>query len=140
MSSVAEQRWPGDRLGLPQEGAGSVAGWGRRVLALCIDWLLSMLAAGAFVGGDVWTGGGAGAWMPLTVFAVEVWLLTGLLGASAGQRIVSIAVARVGGGPVGLWSALIRTLLICLIVPPVIYDRDQRGVHDLAVGTVVVLR
>jgi uncharacterized RDD family membrane protein YckC len=135
-----EQRWPGDRLGLPEEGPGSVAGWGRRLLALCADWLLSMLAAGAFVGTDVWTGGGAGAWAPLIVFAAEVWLLTALLGASAGQRLLGVAVVRLAGGRVSLWSALIRTLLICLVLPPVVYDRDQRGLHDMAVGTIVVRR
>ena len=110
------------------------------MLALCVDWLLSMLAAGVFVGTDVWTGTSAGAWAPLAVFAAEVWLLTALLGASAGQRILNITVVRLAGGPVGLWSALIRTLLICLVLPPVIYDRDQRGLHDMAVGSIVVRR
>jgi uncharacterized RDD family membrane protein YckC len=140
VSTAIEQGWPGERLGLPERGSGSVAGWGRRLLALVADWLLSMLAAGAFVGTNVWSGGGAGAWAPLTVFAAQVWLLTASLGASAGQRIVGIRVVAVNGGPVGLWSALIRTLLICLVIPPVIYDRDQRGLHDMAVGTIVVRR
>ena len=137
---MVEQNWPGERLGLPEHGSGSVAGWGRRVLALLVDWLLSMLAAGAFVGTDVWTGGRAGAWAPLAVFAAQVWLLTALLGASAGQRILGIRVVGVDGGSIGLWSALIRTLLICLVIPPVVYDRDQRGLHDLATGAIVVRR
>ena len=137
---VVEQRWPGERLGLPESGSGSVAGWGRRLAALVLDWLLSMLAAAAYFGSAVWTGVGAAAWAPLAVFAAERWLLTGLLGMSAGQRICGIAVIRLDGRPVGLWHALIRTLLICLVIPPVVYNRDQRGLHDLAVNTVVVRR
>jgi uncharacterized RDD family membrane protein YckC len=140
VSTVEDQRWPGQRLGLPEEGPGSVAGWGRRLLALCVDWLLSMLAVGAFVGGRVWSGEGFASWGPLAIFLVEVWLLTGLLGASAGQRICGLAVVRVDRRPVGLLPSLVRTLLIALVIPAVIYDRDQRGLHDLAAGTVVVRR
>ena len=135
-----EQRWPGERLGLPQDGPGSVAGWGRRLVALVLDWLLSMLAAAAYFGTAVWTGQGAAAWAPLAVFAAERWVLTGLLGMSAGQRICGIAVVWLDGRPVGLWASLIRTLLICLVIPPVVYNRDQRGLHDLAVGSIVVRR
>jgi hypothetical protein len=29
---------------------------------------------------------------------------------------------------------------VCVVVPPLIYDRDQRGLHDLATGTVAVRR
>ena len=140
MSTAVEQPWPGERLGLPESGSGSVAGWGRRLAALVIDWLLSMLAAAAYFGTAVWTGQGAAAWAPLAVFAAERWLLTGLLGMSAGHRICGIAVVRLDGRAVGLWYSLIRTLLICLVIPPVVYNRDQRGLHDLAVGTVVVRR
>ena len=140
MSTAVEQRWPGERLGLPESGPGSVAGWGRRLLALIIDWLASMLAAAVFVGTAIWTGDGAAAWAPLAVFGAERWLLTGTLGMSAGQRVCGIAVVRLNGRPVGLWSALIRTVLLCLLIPPVVYNRDQRGLHDLAVGTVVVRR
>jgi hypothetical protein len=30
--------------------------------------------------------------------------------------------------------------MICLVVPPLIYDRDRRGLHDLASNTVAVRR
>ena len=45
---------------------------------------------------------------------------------------------RVDGKPVTLLVALVRTLLICLVVPPVIFNRDHRGLHDLVAGTVTV--
>jgi hypothetical protein len=139
-SAPEEQRWPGERLGLPESGRGSVAGWGRRVLALAIDWLLSMLAVGAFLGSAIWAGAGAAGWAPLAVFAAETWILTALLGSSAGQLFTSVRVVRLSPEPLGLWRPLVRSLLVCLVIPPVIYDRDQRGLHDLAVDTITVKR
>ncbi len=132
--------YPGQRLGLPAHGVGSVAGWGRRIGALCIDWALSMLIVSAFVGDEVWTGQGAVVFAPLLALFVQLTVLTGLLGSSVGQRFAGLAVARRDGGPLGLVRAALRSLLICLAIPPLIFDRDSRGLHDLAAGTVVIRR
>jgi len=35
---------------------------------------------------------------------------------------------------------VIRTVLLCLFIPAVIWDRDQRGMHDRLAGTVLVRR
>jgi uncharacterized RDD family membrane protein YckC len=67
-------------------------------------------------------------------------VFTTLLGGSAGQLITRIAVRRLHGGALDPWYALIRTLLICLVIPPVIYNGDQRGLHDLATDSIVVRR
>jgi uncharacterized RDD family membrane protein YckC len=131
--------YPGQRLGLPTEGSGSVADYGRRIAALVIDWFVAILVASIFVGGDVWTGEGAGLWAPLAALAVELTLLDGLLGYSIGRRLLSIAVVRIDGRrPVGIPRALLRSVLLCLAVPALILDQDRRGLHDLAAGTVVV--
>ena len=142
MPATAEsQDYPGARWNLPEEGPGAVAGWGRRVLALFLDWALSLLAAGVFAGRSVLAGAqGTDQWVPLAVFAVEVWLLTALAGASAGQLICRIGVRRTSGQPLDLLRALARTLLICAVIPPVIYNRDRQGLHDMAVGSVVLQR
>jgi uncharacterized RDD family membrane protein YckC len=132
------QGWPGERLGLPEHGPGSVAGWGRRVLALLIDWFGSMMVVGAFAGADLWSGRGVVQWAPLLVFTAELWLLTSLAGGSAGQLVMRLRVVRTGGGRLDPGRALLRAVLICLVIPPVVYNRDQRGLHDLAVGSVVV--
>jgi len=132
---------PGARFGLPESGPGAVAGWGRRLLALVVDWALSMFAVAAFVGRDVWGGGGAGAqWGPLAVFAVEVWIFTSLLGGSAGQLATRLGVRRTSGQPLDPGRVLLRTLLICLVIPPLIFNRDQQGLHDLAADSIVVRR
>jgi len=135
-----DDAYPGQRLGLPEQGPGAVAGWGQRILALCIDWAVSLLVVSAFVGNAVWTGRGAVAWAPLGVLFVQLTLLTGMLGASLGQRVVGVGVMRLDGRPAGLARAALRSLLICLAIPPLVFDRDRRGLHDLAVGTVVVRR
>ncbi len=55
-----------------------------------------------------------------------------------GKRILSIRVARIDGRPVGLVWALVRTILLLLVVPALITDRDLRGLHDRAANTIVI--
>ena len=73
----------------------------------------------------------------LGIFAVEVTILTWLWGSSFGQRIVGV---RVVGRTrrLGLVAALLRTVLICIVLPPLIWDADGRGLHDRAVDSVVI--
>ena len=99
-------------------------------MAICIDWGIALLISNFAFAGD--------SWATLAVFAVEQILLVGTLGYSIGHRIVSIHVLRLGGGPAGPLAALVRTLLLCLVIPAVIFDPDQRGLHDKAMNTVLV--
>jgi uncharacterized RDD family membrane protein YckC len=124
----------GQRLGLPESGPGSMAGTGRRVVALFIDWFAALLVSQLLVGTPQTS---LESFATLGIFFVEVSLLTWLSGASFGQRIVGL---RVGGltRPLGFTGATIRTLLICLVIPPLIWDADGRGLHDRAMGSVVV--
>lgn len=148
-----EFRYPGNRLGLPEDGPGSVAGWGRRVLALLLDWLIAGLIASAVVGRPMWAGGNDYNTAHLVTFFATTAILTGLAGATIGHRVCGLRVlplraVRAGGSDVitgyaaqvGLLSGALRCLLICLLLPAVVYDRDRRGLHDLAAGTVVVHR
>lgn len=124
----------GQRLGLPPSGPGSMAGTGRRVVALFIDWFASILVARLLVGEPQTS---LESFSTLGVFFVEVTLLTWLSGASFGQRVMGLRVVGLNR-PLGFTGAAIRTLLICLVIPPLIWDSDGRGLHDKAVGTVVV--
>ena len=65
-------------------------------------------------------------------------LLTWLQGASFGQRIMGLVVAPVGRTLVGLPGVLLRTALLCLVIPALVMDPQGRGLHDLAAGTVVL--
>jgi uncharacterized RDD family membrane protein YckC len=135
--------YPGERLGRPAEGPGSVATWGRRFAALALDWVASSLVAAGLTGGaSLGSTGGRGLenWLPLLVFLAEASVLTPLVGGSFGQVVTRLAVVHLDGRPVSLLVALVRTAMICLVVPPLIYNRDRRGLHDLASNTVAVLR
>ncbi len=131
--------YPGSRLGLPADGPRSVASWGRRLLALVIDWFASLAVAAAVLGTSVW-GQGWEAWAPMAVFLLEAGLLTALMGGSFGQLLMRVVVVRVDGLPLGLLQALGRTLLICLVVPPLVFNRDNRGLHDMAFKTITLRR
>lgn len=139
-------RYPGNRLGLPEAGPGSVAGWGRRIVALFVDWLIAGLIASAIVGKPLWAGGNDLSTAQLVTFFAITAILTGLGGATIGHRLLGLRVIptkQAGTGyaaQVGLLGGAIRALLICLVIPAVIYDRDRRGLQDKAANTVVVRR
>jgi hypothetical protein len=140
VSPDEERHYPGSRRGLPPSGPGAVAGWGRRILALAIDWVLCLLVTSLVRQSGLWDGPGSREWGPLIVFAIEAWVLTTLLSGSAGQLLVGVVVRRTSGAPLDAARALLRTVLICLVIPPVIYNRDQQGLHDLAVDSIAVRR
>jgi uncharacterized RDD family membrane protein YckC len=127
-----EQQWPGERLGRPESGPRSVARPGRRVLALLLDWALCLLIARAFLGDSEWA--------PLLVFFVESALLIGTAGATIGHAALGLRVETVQGTAPGPAKALVRAALLCVVVPALIWDRDQRGLHDKAASTLLVRR
>ena len=109
-------------------------GMWRRVFALLIDWFASLLIAGTFFD----TSRGAGNFIPLAIFFVEVWILTVLQGCSAGQRVLGMRVVRFpDGGAISPIQGLIRTLLLCLVVTAITFDKNGRGIHERASGTVL---
>lgn len=133
--------FPGERLGLPKTGRGSVGRLGRRVGALAIDYLAATLIATLFFGYDQWqptSEAGVNLFTPMIVFAVLQIVFIATLGGSPGHRILGMRVERVGGGWAGLWRPIVRTALLVLVIPAVIFDTDQRGLHDKVIGTVLV--
>jgi uncharacterized RDD family membrane protein YckC len=124
--------WPGKRLGLPASGPRSVGRLGRRTLALAIDWGAAVLVSLAFFRYNEWA--------TLAVFASAqvVFLLTA--NGSVGHLVTGLRVVPLTGGYLGLWRPFARTALLCVVIPAVIWDRDQRGLHDRLIGTVLVRR
>jgi hypothetical protein len=121
--------YPGQGLGLPEHGPGSVASMPRRILALFIDWLLSTLIAYGLTRSQFWT---------IAVFAIEVYVLTATTGFTVGKRLVGIRTVRTNGGLVGFGWAAVRTAILLTVIPPLLTDRDLRGMHDRASDTVVI--
>jgi len=107
------------------------------MVALCLDWLVSILVSVVLVRGASYGSAESSLWT-LVVFVVEVTLLTWLTTASFGQRLLGLSVVRVDGTRLGLGRVLLRTLLICLVIPAVVMDSDGRGLHDRAVGSMVI--
>jgi hypothetical protein len=105
---------------------------GRRIAALVIDWGVAVILSIAFFSYQ--------AWATLAIFAViqAVFLLT--LNGSPGHLLLGMRVVPITGGYLGLWRPFARTVLLCLVVPAVIFDKDQRGMHDRLIGTVLVRR
>jgi uncharacterized RDD family membrane protein YckC len=132
----ADFGYRGERLGLPQEGPGSIAPVGRRVAALFVDWGLSVLIAyGLIARGDVQA---ANTWA-FVVFFAENLLFVWLLGCTPGKRLLGLRLVRVDdGGRLGFVRSALRALLLVLVIPAAVWDRDSRGLHDKAVRAVQV--
>jgi uncharacterized RDD family membrane protein YckC len=135
------QEYPGERLGLPEEGPGSIAPRGVRLLALFIDLVLMSLVTSLFVEFDVTR---PEVMRPFQLTASLVWfvitsVMITLFGFTAGKALLGLRVVRLDGEPmVGPLRAVPRTLLTALVIPAAIADADSRGLHDKVTGTVVV--
>ncbi|MCW2836764.1 MAG: hypothetical protein JWQ15_878 [Marmoricola sp.] len=117
------------------------ASWRRRIVALIIDWAASVLVTVGLIGAGNYVRDPNSGWVVLGVFALEVSLLTTLAGGSFGQLITRVRVLTTDGRPLSLLVAVARTLLICLVVPPLIFKPDSgRGLHDLWTGSAAYVR
>lgn len=135
--SRARAGYPGERLGLPRSGRGSLAPPGARLGALLADLVLSSLVGALLV-------------RPASLAAEQTWNLvsvgvfvlgTGVQalasGRTAGMRLAGLQIVRLDGGRVGP-RIFFRQLLVALLIPALIWNRDQRGLHDQACNTAVV--
>lgn len=136
----SQSTYPGERLGLPESGSGSLAPMGRRMVALIIDWLIAYgLAALAMAFGVI------GERM-LSTAVLVVWLVLGLVAVrlfsfTPGQLALGLQVAAVDGRvPVGVGRLSVRGLLLATVIPALFSDSDGRGLHDRFSGTAVVRR
>ncbi|MCF4006239.1 RDD family protein [Corynebacterium uropygiale] len=135
----APGRWPGEKLGLPKSGPGSLASVMRRVGGMLVDWWICwaiafLITRMTHMFGDI---------------ATTTWLLFPILGTitgwlfarTPGQALFKMGIARtdVPGTRVGFVRALLRSVFTALLFPPVIMDSDGRGLHDRATGTSVIL-
>ncbi|MER6009297.1 RDD family protein [Streptomyces bluensis] len=125
--------YPGEQLGLPESGSGSIARPGRRLGALAVDWALCVLIAYSLITDGY--GQATSNWALLIFFVLQV-LTVGTVGFTPGKRLFGIRVVAQDTGTVNPLRALFRSLLLCLAIPPLIWDRDGRGLHDRLARTV----
>ncbi|MFB7592683.1 RDD family protein [Streptomyces sp. NPDC056169] len=125
----------GQQLGLPEEGPGSIARPGRRLGALAADWALCLLIAYGLI-----TDGynqATGNWALVLLLVLSV-LTVGTIGSTPGKRLFGLRVVLANGGRLSLPRVAIRSVLVCLAIPALIWDRDGRGLHDRLSGAVQV--
>lgn len=131
--------YPGERLGLPKSGPGSIARFGRRIAALIVDWLMALGLAALVASLDLIS-------LPIQTTQLIVWFVLGVasvrfFGFSPGQLALGLKVVPVDARlHVGTGRALGRGVLIALVIPALFTDSDLRGLHDLATKTAVVKR
>lgn len=117
------------------------ASFGRRVIALFVDWALSTAVVLAIFGWDRYTDpSSAVSYLVLPVFVIESGLLTWLAGGSIGKLLTGLCVVPADGrlrklSPV---KALGRQVLVALVIPPLVFRSDGRGLHDMFAGTSTV--
>jgi uncharacterized RDD family membrane protein YckC len=131
---------PGGASGLPKDMPYALAGMGRRLAALLVDWLVAYgLAALAMTIGLVSMGG-------LSTAVLVIWLVLGVVAVrlfefTPGQFALGLRVVSVDGRMhVGLGRAVVRGVLIAFVIPALFIDADGRGVQDRVTGTAVVRR
>jgi uncharacterized RDD family membrane protein YckC len=132
----AEFGYRGEQLGLPEDGPGSIARPGRRLGALAVDWGLCVLIAYGLIT-DGYYGQTTSNWA-LLVFLVLSVLTVGTVGFTPGKRLFGLRVVALDTGRVQPLRGLVRSALLCLAVPALIWDRDGRGLHDRLARTVEV--
>jgi len=118
---------------LPAEGVGSLAGFGPRIGAFLVDCLGSALVAGLFTAPAL-----PGNWA-LAAFAAVTVLSLIVFGETPGMHLLGLRLAHPRAGQrLAPWRAVVRTALLCLLVPALLVDADGRGLHDRLTDTAVV--
>jgi uncharacterized RDD family membrane protein YckC len=114
--------------------AASLASLQRRFGALLVDWILCLLIA-RFIGplsGNSWP------W-PSVILILEYAFFVGVFTQTPGMRVTRIRCVSVADGtPIGIPRAALRGLLLVLVIPALLMDRDRRGLHDKAAGSIML--
>jgi hypothetical protein len=133
-TSQVSADWPGKRLGLPEAGPRSIGRFGRRLGALVLDWGMSYGIAFLLVGPN------PNEFVILGIFGVLQVVALLIFNGSIGHLILGLRLVPLVPGYLGAWRPFVRTILLMLFIPAVIYDKDQRGLHDRWAGTILVRR
>ncbi len=107
------------------------------MLALLVDWAACWLVVLPVV--DPRTGGPEG-FVVLVVYVVESAVLTWLVAGSFGKIVTGLRTAPADGRlrAISPLRLLLRQVLVALVVPPLVFRPDGRGLHDVAAGTATV--
>lgn len=123
------------------------ASLGRRLAAWAIDWAMCLFIVFGLSPYDVVLEPGAepplllgipqSTWALMGVFAALNIVLVSLTGSTVGHRLLGLQVWQVRPGSFPL-QVVVRTALVCLVVPALITRADGRAWHDSVAGTRIV--
>jgi uncharacterized RDD family membrane protein YckC len=131
VTDAAPSNFPGERLGLPEQGRGSVGRLGRRILALFIDWFITV--------GISWLiTHQVNDWSRYPIFVALQIIAIWTIGGSIGHRIVGLRLSALPGSQPAFWRPVVRSVLLGIVIPALVWDSDHRGFHDKIAGTVLV--
>jgi len=102
------------------------------MLGFALDWAIAIALSAFFFDYDPAAN--------LIIFVVMQILFIPTTGASIGHRLVGLRIISIHGGWVGMWRPIVRSLLLGLAVPALVWDSDQRGFHDKIAGTALIRR
>jgi uncharacterized RDD family membrane protein YckC len=109
------------------------ASLGRRFGALVIDWLLCV-GVSLFFAPMTRVG-----FIPVGILVLEYTFFIGLFTQTPGMRLLGLkCVSFATGGRLGIPRAFVRGVLLALVLPPILMDSQQRGLHDRLAGSVMV--
>lgn len=136
---TAPQTYRGKTIGLPPAGAGSLTTTGPRLGAYIVDAVASAILAALFVhGGSGAAGKLPGLWS-LIPFALDYLVGVLVAGRTLGMYLFGLRLIRVDRtAAIGPRRIVIRTILLLLLVPALVFDRDGRGLHDRLTDSAVV--
>jgi uncharacterized RDD family membrane protein YckC len=145
-SASGPNDYPGQRLDLPQYGPGSIAGFGRRIAALLIDWFIAYGLVGLLVALGLMSQQNF-LYTPLVSTSIAVvWVVLGIIsvrlfGFTPGQLALGLRVASIDNRiHVGIGRATVRGVLVFFVIPALFTDSDLRGYQDRFTNTAVVRR
>lgn len=120
---------------MPDTGPTSVARAGRRIGALAIDWAIAIAVGYGLFGANFANYSG---FATTLIFVIMQIVLIPIMGGSVGHRLLGMRLIALSGEHVGLWRPIVRTLLLAIVIPALVWDSDQRGFHDKVAGTVLI--
>ncbi|MBU1802663.1 MAG: RDD family protein [Actinobacteria bacterium] len=112
------------------------------MVALVIDSFASSLVVGFFMPELYEETGGVANLVVIGVLVLESAVFTWLLAGSFGKLVTGLRVIPAQGRwrPINPVTLLMRQVLVALVIPPLVFRPDGRGLHDMFAGTATVTK
>ena len=117
-------------MGRPESGLNSIARPGIRIAGIAVDFAVCFVVYALFFYGS--------SFASLMIFAIEQILFLVAFGGSLGHLLFGMRVVTLENRWAGVWRPVLRTALLILLIPALIWNADQRGLHDVFAGTVLI--